>query len=135
MTKLIAGLIIAVVLFCGWRLFLYWDDVQHEEEIKRKEEAAREITTDEQLTGVPYQLENSLRTAKTMGATGLGNWLKAYGNAVQDPRKAWLQLDYCELISRQNVAEAKRLYQEVKGRTKPDSPVYKRVMKLQRTYE
>jgi Ca2+/H+ antiporter len=135
MTKLIAALIIALVLFCGWRLFLYWDTVQHEQEMKQKEEAATEITSDNQLRGLPYQLEASLRAAKTQGVTGLGNWLKAYGNFVQDPRKAWLQLDYCEMLSRQNVAEARHIFEEVKGRTKPDSPVYKRVLKLQKTYE
>jgi hypothetical protein len=135
MTKLIVVLIIAVFLFCGWRMFLYWDAVQHDEETKQKQEAAQEITSDEQLTGLPYKLDASLRAAKTQGMTGLGNWLKAYGNMVQDPRKAWLQLDYCELISRQNVQEARRIFSEVKARTKPDSPVHKRILKLEKTYE
>lgn len=135
MTKLITVAIIAAALFCGWRLFLYWDQVNHEEEVKAKEEAAMVITSDSQLQGLPYQLDTSLTAAKKQGAVGLGNWLKAYGNAVQDPRKAWLQLDYCQMISRQDVAEAKRVFKEVKDRTKPTSPVYPRIQQLQKTFE
>ena len=105
------------------------------EEIKRKEEAAQVITSDDQLGGLPYQLDPSLRAAKTQGLIGLRNWLKTYGNAVKDPRKAWLQLDYCEMVSRTDVAEAKRVFKEVKDRTKPTSPVWPRILKLEKTYE
>jgi hypothetical protein len=135
MTKLIAALIIVGVLFCGWELFLYWDKVNREEETKQKEEAAKEITSDEQLPGLPYQLDKSLQAAKTQGAVGLGNWLKAYDRAVQDPRKAWLQLDYCVMISQKDVVEAKRVFEEVKQRTSPSSPVWPRIKKLEKTYE
>lgn len=136
MTKLIAALVIAGVLFCGWELFVYWDKVDREEDLKQKDAAAREITSDAQLPGLPsYQLEKSLQAAKTQGAVGLGNWLKAYDRVVQDPRKAWLQLDYCVLISRQDVVEARRVFAEVKQRTSPSSPVWPRIKKLEKTYE
>jgi hypothetical protein len=61
--------------------------------------------------------------------------LKAHGNSVQDPRKAWIQLDYCVLISREDPAEARRIFAEVKGRLQPSSPVWARIKRLEKTYE
>ena len=131
MTKLISLLIVVAVLFVGWRLFVYWDQVKNEEEI-RKQAAA---FSPQQLPGMPYQLEQSLATAQTQGAAGLGKWLKAYGSMVQDPRKAWIELDYCALLARDNVAEAKRIFAAVKARTPESSPVWPRIEKESKTYE
>ena len=87
MTKLIAAFIIVVVLYGGWELFLYWDKVSHEEETKQKQTAAALVIGD-QLPGMWYKLEDSLRAAQKQGAVGLRNWLKAYNQSVEDPRKA-----------------------------------------------
>jgi len=134
MTKLITILIIVVALFIGWRLFVYWDEVKNEEENSRKQ-AAASVITEGSLQGVPYQLQQSLDMAKQQGVQALGAWLKTYGPNIQDPRKAWIQLDYCLMISRENPAEAKRLFAEVKARTPHNSPVWPRVKQLEKTYE
>ena len=63
------------------------------------------------------------------------SWLKAYGSKVQDPRKAWIQLDYVLLITRDNIGEAKRIFAEVKARTPKNSPVWPRIQQLEKTYE
>jgi hypothetical protein len=135
MTKLIAALIIAAVLFLGYQLFLYWDRVKNEEESARKEAAAKVITRGDQLQGMPYDLEATFRTAEQKGATGLKFFLKSYGDRVQDPRKAWIELDYCRELARDNPAEAKRLFAEVKARTPSTSPIYPRIRQLEKTYE
>jgi hypothetical protein len=134
MTKAIAVLIIAAALYGGWELFLYWEKVSNEEHTKQKE-AASSVVVPEQLSGLPDKLEPSLRAAQSQGAAGLRNWLKLYGRTVQDPRKAWIELDYCVLEARENVAEAKRVFGEVKQRTPPTSPVWPRINQLQKTYE
>jgi hypothetical protein len=134
MTKLIAVVIVVAVLWGGAELFFYWERVQNEEEIKKKE-AASAAVVGESLQGVPYQLETSLQAAKSHGAAALQNWLQTYGRIVQDPRKAWIQLDYCMLISRDNPAEAKRLFAEIKARTPQSSPVWPRIQQLQQTYQ
>src|SRR6267154_484176 len=121
MTKLISILIILVVLYGGWQLFFYWEKIKNEEESQKKQTAAA-IVVGEQLPGMPYQLEASLKSAETQGAIGLKNWLKIYGSKIQDPRKAWIELDYCLLISRANPAEARRIFAEVKNRTPESSP-------------
>ena len=134
MTKLIVLLVVVAVLYGGWNLFLYWDKVKNEEETSKKQAAAAAINPD-QLPGIPWNLESSLQAARKQGATGLHNWLIAYDRSVQDPRKAWLQLDYCILIAQKDPAEAKRVFKEVKDRTPPSSPVYPRIKSLEKTYE
>lgn len=134
MTKLIAALIIIGVLFCGWELFFYWEKVKNEQEVQEKH-ARASIVTEDQLSGLPQPLEASLRAAESQGATGLRNWLKTYGRVVQDPRKAWIELDYCLLISKDDPAEARRLFAEVKNRTPESSPIWQRIKKLENAYE
>ena len=134
MTKAIAILIIAVVLWGGWQLFLYWDKVKHEEEVTKKQAAAA-VVTETSLQGMPYQLEQSLQDAKRQGASGLKSWLTKYGSSIQDPRKAWIELDYCLMITRNDPAEAKRIFAEVKKRTPPSSPVWPRLSEMEKTYQ
>jgi len=107
---------------------------QNEEEIAQKEAAAA-VVRGEALPGMPYQLDGSLQAAQSQGATGLAAWLKTYGQVVQDPRKAWIELDYCLLVSKDNPAEARRIYAEVKKRTAQNSPVWPRIKQLEKTYE
>lgn len=133
-TKLIAALIIMAVLYGGWNLFLYWDKVKNEKESIRKEEAAA-VVTESSLAGLPYALEQSLQAAKRQGPAALKNWLKTYGGSVQDPRKAWIELDYCVMIARDDPAEARRVFASVRERTGPASPVWQRIKQLAPTYE
>ena len=135
MTKLIAALIIIVVLIGGYNLFVYWEKVKNEEESVRKTEAAKEITSDDQLQGLPEKLAPSLDAAKKQGVAGMRNWLKTYGSAVQDPRKAWLELDFVVAVTREDPAEAKRVFASVKERVPHSSPVWPRIEKLRKTYE
>jgi len=133
MTKLIAALIIAAVLYGGWQLFFYWEKVRNEEEVTKKQEASQ--VNPKALAGMPYTLEQSLDAAERRGASGLRDWLKAYGANIQDPRKAWIELDYCNLIVRDDPSEARRIFKSVKDRTPATSPVYDRVKKLEKSYE
>lgn len=134
MTKLIAALIVVAMVYLGAELFFYWEKIENEQEVRQKQAAAAVVSGD-QLSGLPQSLESSLRAAQAQGAEGLGNWLKAYGRAVQDPRKAWIQLDYCLLISKDDPSEARRLFAEVKNRTPETSPVWPRIKKLENAYE
>jgi hypothetical protein len=134
MTKLIAVLILLVVVFGGWELFFYWEKVKNEQEVQQKQ-AASAVVTEDQLSGLPQPMEASLKAAEAQGAVGLGNWLKTYGRVVHDPRKAWIELDYCLLISKDNPSEARRLFAEVKNRTPESSPIWPRIKKLENAYE
>jgi len=134
MTKAIAALIIIAVLYCGWELFLYWDKVKHEDETKAKQEAAALVGGD-QLPGVPYQLESSLQSARKQGPAALRNWLKNNNQSIEDPRKAWIELDYCVAVAREDVGEARRVFAEVKERTATNSPVWPRIRLLEKTYQ
>ena len=134
MTKLIALVIIVVALWGGWELFQYWEKVQHEEE-NAKKQSESSVVVPEQLSGMPSQLEAGLRAAREKGAPGLRNWLKTYGAAIQDPRKAWIELDYCVAVSSEDPADARRVFAQVKKRTTPSSPVWPRIKQLEKTYD
>jgi hypothetical protein len=129
MTKLISVLIIVAALFVGWRLFKYYEQVKDQEANAQKEAAAATAAL-QSLPGLPSQLEPTLEAAKKRGAAGLRDWLKAYGTQVQDPRKAWIELEYAVLVSRDNVAEARKVYAAVKERTSRSSPVWPRIEEL-----
>ena len=134
MTKLIGALIIIAVLYGGWELFLYWEKVKNEEDTKQKQDAAAMVMGD-QLPGLSPKLEPTLQAARKQGAAGLKNWLKTYGQSVEDPRKAWIELDYCVAVAREDPAEARRVFAAVKERIGPASPVWPRMKQLEKTYE
>jgi len=135
MTKtLIIIVIVVAVALGGWQLFDYWQKVQDEKDTQAKS-AASAVVNGDTLPGLPYQYDASLKAAQQQGADALGNWLKLYGNAVQDPRKAWIELDYVLLLTRQNPQEAKRVFNEVKDRTLPNSPVWPRIHDMEKSYQ
>jgi hypothetical protein len=134
MTKLIAAVLIVLACYGVWELFLYWEKVKNEEETKVKRDAAAMVLGD-QLPGLPSALEPSLQAARKQGAAGLRNWLKNHNQSVEDPRKAWIELDYCVAVAREDVSEAKRVFKEVKERTPPTSPVWPRIQQLEKTYQ
>lgn len=131
MTRLIAALLIAVLCFCAYHLIQYWHTFQEE---KTQRQAATNIQP-ESLPGLPPQLEESLRAAQSRGPAALRQWLQTYGSVVQDPRKAWIELDYCRDVFRSDPAEARRVFQAVKNRTPSDSPVWPRVQQMQQVFE
>ena len=132
MTKLLVLLVALVVGFIGYHLFEYWQGMEKTEDVRQH---VVQVVTGDSLPGVPYQLQQSLQTAQGRGVDGLREWLKAYGSAIQDPRKAWIQLDYCLLVTRDDIGEAKRVFAEVKARTPKTSPVWPRIQQLEKTYE
>jgi len=135
MTKtLIIIVVVVAVALGGWQLFEYWDKVQSEKDADAKTAAAQVVNGDS-LQGLPSGYDVSLRAAQQQGVEALGNWLKLYGPAVQDPRKAWIQLDYVLLLTRQNPQEAKRVFSEVKDRTLPTSPVWPRIQSMEKSYQ
>lgn len=134
MTKLITVLIIVAVAYCGYRLFFYWEAIKEGRENQQKQ-AASWAAQGDSLPGMPDQLIAGYRQAKEEGNTAMRNWLKTYGPAVQDPRKAWIELDFCIAIARDEPAEARRLFAAVKQRTPPSSQVWPRVKELEETFE
>jgi hypothetical protein len=134
MTKVIAAFIIIIVLYGGWHLFLYWEKVRDEKETEQKHAAAAVVDGDH-LYGMPDKLAPSFETARKRGPSAVKTWLKNYGYMVTDPRKAWIELDYCVMVSREDLPEARRVFAEVKKRVTDSSPVWPRVKELQKVYE
>ena len=133
MTKLISVFIVIVVIFCGYQLFLKWEAVQKEEETKKKEAAA--VLNPAHLPGMPVQLEQSYQQVSQQGTAALRTWLKTYESVLQDPRKAWIELDLCVALTREDPSEARRIFKAVRERTPADSPIQPRIKQLEKTYE
>jgi hypothetical protein len=133
MTKLIWAFIIIVVIFCGWQFFQYWEKVENEERTRKKEAAA--VLNPAYLPGLPQQMDQSYQNALQHGNSAMRDWLKTYGPALQDPRKAWIELDFCVAITREDPAEARRIFKAVKDRTPPSSPIQPRLKQLEKSYE
>jgi hypothetical protein len=89
----------------------------------------------ESLPGLPGYLEASLEEARQQGVEALGKWLKTWSRQVQDPRLAWIELDYVVLLNLKDYQAAREKFREVKARIPPDSPVYERIKKLEPAYE
>ena len=130
MKPFIVIFIIVGLGFGGWKIWEYW-------KAKEAEEARlnNPVVEPGKLSGLPYQLEESLSKAQAGGAKTLKAWLDAYGKSVQDPRLASVQLDYVLLVAREDPAEARRVFADVKKRTPASSPVYPRVKQLEPTYQ
>jgi hypothetical protein len=135
MKALISILIVLVVGLGIWKVWDYWDRVSTDRAAAERA-AKREITPGE-LGGLPYQLERTLEESTKQGPAALKAWIDKYKAAglVKDPRLAWIELDYVLMISRDNPLEAKKLFTSIKQRIPPESPVYKRIKSLEKTYE
>jgi hypothetical protein len=125
--------IVIVVLFCGYQGWVYWEKVKNEEETKQKE--AKATLNPAYLSGMPDKLEQSYQKAQQQGTSAMRNWLKTYGSSVQDPRKAWIELEFCVSITREDPTEAKRIFKSVKDRTPANSPIMPRIKQLEKSYE
>jgi hypothetical protein len=138
MTKFIAIGLTVIALWVAWVIFQQWENVQSEREAQAQANAPAAVNP-RSLPGIPDAmkgtLEDSLVKVQRQGAAGLREWLKAYGQYVEDPRRAWIELDYCVLVARDNPAEARKIFHDVKERTPPFSPVYPRIKQLEKTYE
>ena len=134
MTKAIAVLIIVLVIYGGWEIFLYWDKVKNEEQASQKQ-AASAVIDPNNLPGLPQNAVTALHAAEKQGAVGLKNFLRDYNRVIQDPRRAWIELDYCVKVAREDPAEARRVFASVKDRTPASSPVFPRIKQLEKTYQ
>jgi hypothetical protein len=135
MKAAITILILLIVILAGYKVWDYWDKVSQQRELA-EQEAKRPINPAE-LPGLPYQFEESLKKAESEGADGLKAWLDKNKRSplVKDPRLAWIELEYVVLVAPKDPLEAKKVFAAVKQRTPSDSPVYRRIKELEKTYE
>ena len=131
MKPLISILIILGVVWFGVQLYHYWEDVSGQRSTAPK----TATVTPGQLPGLPAKLEGSLQQAQQGGARDLKNWLNAHRAEVQDPRLAWIELDYVLMLGRENPVEAKKVFADIRERIGSDSPVYQRIKDLEKTYQ
>jgi hypothetical protein len=132
--KFLIGLIIVVGLSLGiWQIQHYWGTFGEKPAAPAVPPQAEVIG--DQLPGLPPGLDGALRMAEQQGAPALRAFLAAHAREIQDPRRAWIELDYVVLSGAIDPAEARRVFAEVKARLQPSSPVYDRMKQLEKTYD
>ena len=134
MKAFVAILIAAVVLYFAHFLVQQYQEAQ-KQPAPGQSAPVQSNSAASSLAGLPPVLEAALATAQKKGASGLRNFLSAYGHLIRDPRLADIELDYVVLLSRQDPDEAKRVFAAVKARTLPNSPTYDRIKRLEKTFE
>ena len=136
MKAAISILIIIAVCVGAFKLWEYWDKVSQEKEQTEKIADGSDIK-EYQLPGMPYELDQRYTAAKQKGAAGIKDFLEAYRKApkFEDPRKAWVELDYALLITGSDPLEAKRIFLDVKQRTPTNSLIYPRIRAMSKTYD
>jgi hypothetical protein len=142
MRKFIAVLIIAGAVLAGFSLFNYWKDFESGKQSfdagstnTPGTEAADPAAPPAPIGGLPKNLEPSLAAAQRAGPAALADWLQKYRRYLKDPKLADIELDYVVMIARQNPAEARKVFETVRRRVRPGSPVYDRVQRLGNTFE
>lgn len=134
MSKLLLVLFVALVGYGVYRLSVLYEEADAEER-RGSRQAEMAVTPESQLPGLAPTLEASLTAATAAGAPALKSWLEANGRFVPEPRLSAVQLDYARLLIRSNPAEAKRIFQAVRSRTSPDSPLAPRIAQLAKTFQ
>ncbi|MCU0787778.1 MAG: hypothetical protein MUC91_06245 [Verrucomicrobia bacterium] len=132
-TKLMGTLMILLVLWGGYRIFVYYKEVK-ERGWYQEQQASGKGVDPTQLAGMSYELNSSLSAAQSQGHAALKKWLDTYGRQIQDPRKAWIQLDYCQSVFRDNPQEARAVFASVRDRLKESSPVYPRMKQMEKSF-
>ncbi len=95
---------------------------------------ASAVSEGSSLPGLPPHLEASLLTAQQAGLEELGKWLRTWSRQVQDPRLAWIELDYVVLLNLKDRKAAIEKFDQVRARVPADSPVAERIRKLEPAY-
>jgi hypothetical protein len=132
--KFLIALVVIVGLSVGaWQFYNYWGHFKPKDTSSSHQRRAE--IPDDQLEGLPPALQPALNAARDRGAMGLKDFLSTYGNTINDPRLAAIELDYAVLVAPSNPSEARRVYAKVKGRLQENSPVYDRMKRLEKTYE
>lgn len=134
MKALTTILILFLVGFVVYKVWDYWDRVNKEKELAVERE--KRPFDPRSLAGLDYKFESSLQEAMNKNdPDALKAWLTQYQPVLKDPRLAWIELDYVQLLTPRNPLEAKKVFATVKARIDEYSPVYKRVKALEKTYE
>lgn len=137
MKVVISILVVLFVCVGAYKLWEYWDRVNQEKEQTTRASDGSDIN-EYRLSGMgSYELEQRYSKAKQNGAAGLKDFLDAYRKSpkFEDPRKAWIELDYAVLITGSDPVEAKRIFLDVKQRIPTNSIIYPRIRAMSKTYE
>src|SRR5689334_15097317 len=129
-------IIIALLIWGGY--YVVSSLTSRYQAIEKKETVANQpapVAPSSSLEGMPYQLQASLDTAEGQGPAALRRWIDANRRYLRDPKLGDIELDLAVGLMRQNISDARAIYQDVKSRTPANSPLQGRLQKLSKSFE
>jgi hypothetical protein len=128
-------LILALLIWGGY--YVVSSLTSRYQSIEKKETVANQPAPvpNSSLEGMPYQLQGSLDAAESQGPAALKRWIDANRRYLHDPKLGDIELDLAVSLMRQNLAEARTIYKDVKSRTPANSPLQGRLQKLSKSFE
>ncbi len=134
MRVLVGILIVLVLCVGGWKVWEHWQKVSEQQEGGPRLEPRVEIRPDS-LQGLPYQLVSQLTEAQQRGPQTMKQFIETWRGSMKDPRLAWIELDYVNMIATSDPLEAKKIFLAVKQRVPTNSVIFPRIQALSKTYE
>ncbi|MBX3747716.1 MAG: hypothetical protein KF833_20605 [Verrucomicrobiae bacterium] len=136
MKALIVVLIVLSAVYVFTELVGFYDRTANPSQARTRQVTPEsERLTGESLPGLPSYLEGSLAEAQQGGLESLERWLRTWSSHVQDPRLAWIELDYVVLLNLKDHRAARERFHQVRARVPATSPVHDRIVRLQSAYE
>ena len=129
-------IIIALLIWGGY--YVVSSLTSRYQAIEKKETVANQpapVAPSSSLEGMPYQLQASLDAAEGQGPAALRRWIDANRRYLRDPKLGDIELDLAVGLMRQNISDARAIYQDVKSRTPATSPLQGRLQKLSKSFE
>ena len=128
-------IIIALLIWGGY--YVVSSLTSRYQAIEKKETVANQPAPvpSSSLEGMPYQLQGSLDAAESQGPAALKRWIDANRRYLRDPKLGDIELDLAVSLMRQDLAEARSIYKDVKSRTPANSPLQGRLQKLSKSFE
>ena len=122
MKNLIGLLMIGAVVLGVYKLWELYDQQSTTSSLAAKDTRRQEFGA--HLQGLDQRLEQPLREAYSKGLLGLKGFLQDYRSTqfLQDPRLAWIEIDYAVMLVNKDAKQARTALLEVRDRLQPNSP-------------
>ena len=135
MKNLIGLALIVGVLFGAYKLWELYDQQSATKQLVEKDTRHQEFG--QHLQGLDQRLEQVFREAHGKGPIALKAFLTDYRNTafLQDPRLAWMEVDYALMLVNKDAKQARAAFDEVRNRIPPNSPVMPRIKELEQAFK
>ncbi len=132
MKALISLVVLGLIALGFYKAWEAWELKQTSAEVEKNA-----TINPARLQGMDFKIEPMYREAQSKGAYGLRDFIDRYKGTqfLEDPKLAWIELDYALLLSVSDPPEARKVFNRVRARINSGSPVYARMKSLEKSFQ